>query len=319
MFKKSLSLIIILAIVIGMGTTTFANDNKNTTPLLTGEVSVLAEAVELLDSLPNTQDIVAYEHDMIIEMLENNIITREDLNEELGALSHQSIETLQDKGYNDSQIKIIQDYDEDEDAFNHVFSPDNNVSPAATSAKVTFRYGLAGNNTRKTIKIAYDMRWSKCPFFTFTDSFGIGWIAADSNSFELVTKTDSSMAEVNYYDPSTDRNANLYRNVTMDKSTNGVVIGTPIIGSANGNYGKHIGGVTQISTQSNSSNIETIHLFVAYGHTTIAVSFDWEVVLEWKKVSGIISFIPRPRQDIIAKGDHTFRYNSQGTIIADIY
>lgn len=61
-------------------------------------------------------------------------------------------------------------------------------------------------------------------FFTFTDSFGIGWIAADSNSYEIVTKTDSSMAQVNYYTVS-GNNAGLYRNVTMDTSENGVVIG----------------------------------------------------------------------------------------------
>lgn len=317
MLKKLLSLILAVALVIGIGTTAFAMENENTNALLTGEASVLVEAVELLDSLSTTQTIVASERDMIIEMLENNTITREDLNQELGALSHHSIATLQEKGYNSSQIEIIKDYNEDEDAFNHLFNADINVIPARSGAEVEFRYGLAGSNTRKTITIAYDMKWSECPFFTFTDSFGIGWIAADVNSYEIVTKTDSTMAQVNYYNAGTDQNANLYRNVTMDKSSNGVVIGTPIIGSANGNYGKHIGGVTQVSTQSDSYNIETIHLFVAYGHTTVAPSFDWQVVLQWNKVSGVISFFPRPRQDIIARGDHTFRYNSQDIIIAD--
>lgn len=317
MFKKLLSLILAVTMIIGMSTTILATENINTNALLTGEASLLVEAIELLDNLSTTQTMVSSEHDMIIAMLENNTITREDLNQELGTLSHQSIGTLQEKGFNNNQIKIIKDYDENQDAFNHIFSPDINARTTRSGATVQFRYGLAGSNTRKTITIAYDMTWSECPFFTFTDSFGIGWIAADVNSHEIVTKTDSSTAQVDYYNSATDKKSNLYRNVPMDKSSNGVVVGTPIMGSADGNYGKRIGGVTQVSTQSNSYNIETIHLFVAYGHTTIAVTFDWEVALEWNKVSGIISFIPRRRQDIIAQGDHTFRYNSQNVIIAD--
>ena len=159
------------------------------------------------------------------------------------------------------------------------------------------------------------MKWSSCPVFTFTDSFGVGWIAADNNSHEIITKTDSSIASVQYYTVD-GQNAGLYRDIKMDKSANNVVIGNPILGSANGNYGKHIRGVTQVSTQSGSYNMETIHIFVTYGHTTITLKPTVDVSLAYKKVDGIITFEPRVTQSIMAKGDHTFRYNAQGDIVA---
>lgn len=84
----------------------------------------------------------------------------------------------------------------------------------------------------------------------------------------------------------------------MDKSANNVVIGNPILGSANGNYGKHISGVTQVSTQSGSYNMETIHIFVTYGHTTITLKPNVDVSLAYKKVDGIITFEPRVTQSM---------------------
>lgn len=313
--KKILGLFLSLIMVICLTSNAFAAEN-DTKDLVYSNAFVVEEASSMLDDLTNTQEFVVSEKEIVSQMLSEKIKTREDLNEELGELSKQNLSELTKKGYNESQIEKIKNYEIGEDAFNYLFS-DENYSLRSNGAQVTFRYGLAGANTRRNITIAYDMKWSSCPFFTFTDSFGIGWIAADSNSYEIVTKTDSSMAQVNYYTVSGD-NAGLYRNVTMDTSENGVVVGAPIIGSANGHYGKHIGGITKISTQSNSYNIDTIHLFVAYAHTTIAVSLDWDVMLEWNKVSGAINFIPRPRQDIISQGDHTFRYNSQGDIVADV-
>lgn len=313
--KKIVGLFLSLIMVICLTSNAFAAEN-DTKDFVYGNAFVVEEASSMLDDLTNTQEFVVSEKEIVSQMLSEKTKTREDLNEELGELSKQNLSELTKKGYNESQIEKIKNYEIGEDAFNYLFS-DENYSLRSNGAQVTFRYGLAGANTRRNITIAYDMKWSSCPFFTFTDSFGIGWIAADSNSYEIVTKTDSSMAQVNYYTVS-GNNAGLYRNVTMDTSENGVVVGAPIIGSANGHYGKHIGGITKISTQSNSYNIDTIHLFVAYAHTTIAVSLDWDVMLEWNKVSGAINFIPRPRQDIISQGDHTFRYNSQGDIVADV-
>ena len=270
-------------------------------------------ADQILSSVNNTQEIVVSEKEMIAELLQKGVVTRASLNNQLAALSSQSAGSLKADGYNKKQIELIKSYSIGDDAYTHIFGQGSRASNE--SAKLTFRYGLAGSNNKKTVKIAYDMKWSSCPVFTFTDSFGVGWIAADNNSHEIITKTDSSIASVQYYTVD-GQNAGLYRDIKMDKSANNVVIGNPILGSANGNYGKHISGVTQVSTQSGSYNMETIHIFVTYGHTTITLKPNVDVSLAYKKVDGIITFEPRVTQSIMAKGDHTFRYNAQGDIVA---
>lgn len=280
-----------------------------------GYSPLVKQSSEVLDSLQNTRTIVIEEKDIIKKMLEDNTISREYLNKKMEILSHSSIQDLLKKGYNFQQIRQIKNYSIEQDAYEYLYS--NITNYKKDQPKVTFRYGLAGSNTKKDITIAYDIKWSSCPLFTFTDNFGIGWIAADSNSYELVTKTNSTMAQINYYDPKTEKHSGTYRNVSMNKSTNGVVIGSPIMGNAEGNYGKHMGGITKISTQSNSYNIDTIHVFVTYAHTGIAIGLDWGIGLDWEKVSGIISFTAKPRQTVIAEGDYIFNYNSQGDVEAD--
>lgn len=275
--------------------------------------SAINLADEILSKSTNTQEIIVSEKEMVDDLLRSGTITKTDLNAQLARLSMQSEASLKQEGYNDTQIGLIKSYDLKMDAYNHIFKQGSRAS--SESAKLTFRYGLAGSNNKKTVKIAYDMKWSSCPVFTFTDSFGVGWIAADSSSHEVITKTDSSIASVQYYTVE-GQNAGLYRDIAMDKSANNIVIGNPILGSANGNYGKHISGVTQVSTQSESYNMETIHVFVTYAHTTITIRPGVNVSLTYKKAEGIITFEPRVTQSVMAKGDHTFRYNAQGDIVA---
>lgn len=104
----------------------------------------------------------------------------------------------------------------------------------------------------------------------------------------------------------------------MNDFSNCVIIGNPILGSADGNYGKHISGVTEISTQSGSYNIDTIQLFVAYGHTLMTFSFDWQVSLDFEISDIGISFGPSldVTQEIMAQDKHTFSYDSEGSIVA---
>lgn len=53
-----------------------------------------------------------------------------------------------------------------------------------------------------------------------------------------------------------------------------------------------------------------------YAHTTITIRPGVNVSLTYKKAEGIITFEPRVTQSVMAKGDHTFRYNAQGDIVA---
>ncbi len=125
------------------------------------------------------------------------------------------------------------------------------------------------------------------------------------------------MAQVNYYTVDGEY-AYLYRDVEMNDFSNCVIIGNPILGSANGNYGKHIGGKTEISTQSGSYNIDTIQIFVAYGHTMMTFDLSWDVSLSFDISDIGISFGPSidVEQEIMAQGKHTFKYNAQGDIVA---
>ena len=307
--KKLISTL--LAIIMLVFTTFPAFASENTAFLQPPKT--VDEVSELLDNLDNTQILVSSEKTMIDNMLKNNAITRRELNEQLTTLSQRSELDLRNEGYNEKQIGIIKSYEDGEDAYEHVFGTKNKASRA--DATVEFRYGLAGSNTRKDIGIAYDMTWSSCPFFTFTDSFGIGWIAADSNSYEVITKINSSTGEIRF--ATTDESyTGEYRDVSMNTSSSNVVTGNPVIGSAGGSYGKRIGGYTQISTQSNSYNIDTIHVFFAYAHTTIKPTASASVTIGWKKLDGTIAFSANASQELIVSGDHTFRYSDQGEIVA---
>ena len=78
------------------------------------------------------------------------------------------------------------------------------------------------------------------------DSFGIGWIAADSSSHQLATKTASAVGEVSYCYASTGNSDGLSSSVDMDTSQSGGVVGTPVIinHQNTSTYGKHISGTT---------------------------------------------------------------------------
>ena len=76
--------------------------------------------------------------------------------------------------------------------------------------------------------------------------------------------------------------------------------------------GKHISGTVGVGTQSNSSNMETIQIFVAYAHSTVSVTFSADVALQWKQVGMSINFTPQKKTTIIARGNATFKYNGQG-------
>ena len=64
----------------------------------------------------------------------------------------------------------------------------------------------------------------------------------------------------------------------MDTFSNRAVVGNPDL-MHDYNYGKHISGITEVSTQSDSYNMDTIQVFVAYAHTTMTVDISWDISL----------------------------------------
>jgi hypothetical protein len=122
------------------------------------------------------------------------------------------------------------------------------------------------------------------------------------------------LGEVSYCYASTGNSAGLSSSVDMDTSQSGGVVGTPVIinHQNTSTYGKHISGTVGVGTQSNSSNMETIQIFVAYAHSTVSVTFSADVALQWKQVGMSINFTPQKKTTIIARGNATFKYNGQG-------
>lgn len=271
-----------------------------------------------IDDMDAVQEAVGTEKEAIEAMLMSGELTRADLNEQLLSLKQQAVTDLQSRGYSESQIDIIKEYNESEDAFDYLYTPDETTGAMRSNATVRFLYGLAGNEGTRAVTIAYDIKWSERPILAYTDSFGIGWIAANENSIEVVTKVDDVTGEIAYFYSATEDSALLYSDVNIDTSKNGVVICTaPLLNHADtSTYGKHISGIINISTQSDSNNIDTVQIYVAYAHTTVKATFDWEVSLDFDKIGMSISFIPQPRTTIIAEGHATFWYNSQDFEVA---
>lgn len=186
----------------------------------------------------------------------------------------------------------------------------------SSGAYVTFRYGLAGSNTKKNMLIAYDITWSKIPLISLTDSFGIGFIAADSNNNEQMTETLSAMGQVQYYSTP----SGTYKgtgNVAIDTFTNGLVTGTFPMTYGNDGYAKHISGIVNIQSQSETYTMQSLQIFVAYAHTSFRVTVNPKFTLVGKKLTGSVVFTPQQFQSLLVSDHHKFWYYSQDVIVAE--
>ena len=98
----------------------------------------------------------------------------------------------------------------------------------------------------------------------------------------------------------------------MDTFSNRAVVGNPDL-MHDYNYGKHISGITEVSTQSDSYNMDTIQVFVAYAHTTMTVDISWDLSLGVDIAASSISFSLSPDVSMMAEGNHTFHYYDRYT------
>lgn len=191
------------------------------------------ENTDITQYVDDVQEVFGSEKDMIEEMLSSGELTPQDLKQHLLELAEQPSSVLVERGFSESQIAIIEEYDGIEDAFDYLYAPNERTGIARSSATVKFLYGLAGSGSRQKVTIAYDIKWSERPIYVGIDSFGIGWIAADSSSHQLATKTASAVGEVSYCYASTGNSAGLSSSVDMDTSQSGGVVGTPVKGHSN--------------------------------------------------------------------------------------
>ena len=133
-------------------------------------------------------------------------------------------------------------------------------------------------------------------------------------TFCTFTRQKKAVRDIPFDAPLYSRGNSPHLTMSMDTSQSGGVVGTPVIinHQNTSTYGKHISGTVGVGTQSNSSNMETIQIFVAYAHSTVSVTFSADVALQWKQVGMSINFTPQKKTTIIARGNATFKYNGQG-------
>lgn len=315
--KKFIATILGISLTLSLSVSGYAFERPQHQANPENNSQLSARVSHILNNEITTQTITVSEHDYIQSMLEEGAITYSDLNTKLGILSDKTTSELQEIGYTSDQIDLIKNYTKGSDAYSYIY---DNLDSRASDAKLTFRYGLAGHNNRKGVTIAYHMTWSKCPFWLFTDCFGVGWIAADSSSHPLAMSIDSDSIECEaiYYYSAYNKPANIRKTVEINDFSNSVILGYPRMSDGSVSYAQTISGVVDINTQSLSNNIDTVQLFVAYGHTTLTLGLDVDVSLSFKITDTAIGFSPsvEASQDIIVSDHHTFKYNSTGDITA---
>lgn len=96
---------------LGWNSITYAKDSEDYT---------IDEINRILEASSTTQTIVASEIEMIEQMIAEGVITEEQLNHEMQKLSAASFAELRNKGYTNSQIESIKDYDASMDALNYI-------------------------------------------------------------------------------------------------------------------------------------------------------------------------------------------------------
>lgn len=264
------------------------------------EMAAIAKrAPEMLALEEDITTITVSERQMVEKLLESGEMTETMLRDAVRDLQTKTTAELQAAGYSNMQIERIQGVDAYESPVGQLLS--------SSSAYVTFQYGLITQlSNRKKVTIAYDITWSECPLWTLTDSFGVGWIAADADSYRVMTKIDDVTAVVEYYTPGGEQTS-YYRQCEISDRSSCVMIAEFPLGSADGNYGKHISGYLEMSTQSGSYNMETVHMFVGYAHTYVAVDIIFDFSLSWSLADSAITFTPRldAVQDLIFEHDKT--------------
>lgn len=304
--SKKIIGVIIMALMLSIMTPCFAVEYN-------GEIEKTVSPVEMAEKLLNKstqkQAVIVTEKEYMEQMMEVDPTAREKFNSRAAELSTQSTGSLLNMGYSMNQARSIHNYKEGEDAFNYFFGPQSTYA----SAKLTMLFGLAGSdNTKKTVKIAFDTTWSSPPLYLYRDSIAIGWILADSMSKEIMAKIDNYDVGIQYYSRSTEKQTSS-ADINIEHQKNFGISGEVPMTTSISDYAKKTGGVITVSTQSNSYNISTVQIFAAYGQTTVRISVDTSVSINLLGGGGTVNFQPKAtvEQTLIIDSAATFDYDSQ--------
>lgn len=98
------------------------------------------ENTDITQYVDDVQEVSGSEKDMIEEMLSSGELTPQDLKQHLLELAEQPSSVLVERGFSESQIAIIEEYDGIEDAFDYLYAPNERTGIARSSATVKFLY-----------------------------------------------------------------------------------------------------------------------------------------------------------------------------------
>lgn len=264
--KKLVAMLLTLSLCVSVPVTAFATENDT-------DDTTLKTVSELLENNPTTEVITVSEGEIITQMISDGTLTYEELNADLLELSTFSVKDLEEMGYETAQINQIKNYTEDIDAFSYLYE-----SREVTPATLTFQYGIAGtNNSKKTVAVAYDVRWSKRPTSRYSDTIAIGWVATNADSVILATKVDSASGSI-VYGKDTSSEVEVVDMPPTIYSTylkvNFAVGDDTVIAK----YAKSISGIVYVSTQADSYNMESFMLTIGYAHAVKSVELYFDGV-----------------------------------------
>lgn len=247
-----------------------------------------------------------------MDMIDNHVRKGGDVTvyrDRLLELQGMTTDDLHLMGMSDEEVKAVKNYDGISNPVEYI-----RVNQLA-SATITAEFGLAGSDiSRKSTRIVCQTVWSEMPFFTFKDQVGITWLMADKNSKPLLAKIDSAESTVSYFKVSNDAFTRSV-NVTGDKDYRYYVTKYKISSDAPiSEYAKKTLSIVEISTQSGSSNMETIQVGIYYGHSTIVLEPSFSISPGTEAPFGVsISF--SKGVDQLIKKFHTFNWNDYTSVI----
>lgn len=202
-------------------------------------------------------------------------------------------------GYSEQDMKILKSYNGSIDALVYL-----ETTPFA-GATLTFTLSKSSMSS-SLVKLSYSAVWSSCPIWTATDIIALTWRLSDNNSYPLNSQITTEELEVMYYlngnknnllyhdfpSMQSDNFDSCYYNIEMSQRYYGNM-GTDDSAIALASYGS-----LWIKPASSSSNMKTIQIMAAYGHsqlfatpsvdfslsgTSLGITFSWYVNTEHKK------------------------------------
>lgn len=156
---------IVLVIIIGMGTITFATESKNLEDkeIKTNEYLKLKELKKESEDTLIKSGISKEARDLLKEM-----DVKEEYSKHIKKMASYSDSNLMELGYQEPQIFAIRNYDGSEEMTVSAAS-----SVAVTTSKLAITY-VSGSNTTYYV-INYSFQWEGQPFWKFTDAMAFSW------------------------------------------------------------------------------------------------------------------------------------------------